>query len=253
MGIEVSSGDRTGSRRLFNFTSFGLNEVNPTTGALNINPSLGFNGAVLDPGIADVILQALAQHDRSRVLASPKILVNDNSTGTLESVVSVPFSSVNASQTVSTTSLGGSQQAGTIITVTPRINENDHLQLDFDVEFSTFAGTGSATLPPQRQIDRVGSSVTIPSGKTVIVGGLRRVSDSSTDTGLPIIEKIPLLRNLGGRKSENHQTTSFFLFIRPVVLRDSQFSDLRFLTSREQRAASLPGDLPESQPEIIVR
>ena len=253
LGIEVSGGDRGGGRRLFNFTSFGLNEVDPLTGALNLSPSLGFNGAVLDPGIADVIVQALARHDRSRVLASPKILVNDNATGTLESVVSVPFASVNASQTVSTTSLGGSQQAGTIITVTPRINENDHLQLDFDVEFSTFAGAGSETLPPQRQIDRVGSSVTIPSGKTVIVGGLRRVSDAHSESGLPLLEKVPVLRHLTGRTIDNHQTTSFFLFIRPVVLRDSRFADLRFLTGRELDAACLPGELPVSHPEAIVR
>ncbi|MEM7475754.1 MAG: secretin N-terminal domain-containing protein [Planctomycetota bacterium] len=251
LGVEVSIGDRQGSKRLFKFTSFGLSEVDPTTGALTIIPGLGFNGTLVDPDVADVVVRALSSHQRARVLAAPKILVNDNSTGKLESVSSVPFSSVNASQTVSTTSLGGDQQAGTIITATPHINENDHLQLDFDVEFSTFSGTATAGLPPPRQIDRVGSSVTIPDGKTVVVGGLKRVSDSDTFNGLPWAEKIPVLRELTSRTDRSHQTTSFFLFIRPLILRDSQFSDLRFLSDKQVQANGLSGDYPISRPELI--
>ncbi|NNE00379.1 MAG: hypothetical protein HKN47_23925, partial [Pirellulaceae bacterium] len=190
-------------------------------------------------------------HTRARVLAAPKILVNDNSTGKLESVVSVPFSSVNASETVSTTSLGGDQQAGTIITATPHINEDDHLQLEFDVEFSTFSGTGTENLPPPRQIDRVGSTVTIPDGKTVIVGGLKRIGDSHTFSGLPWAENIPVIRELTSRTNDSKTTTSFFLFIRPVVLRDSQFADLRFLSDKEADKACLPGDYPVSHPELV--
>ncbi len=251
LGVEVSAGDRIGSKKLFQFNSFGLSQVDPTTGALQVIPGLGFNGTLVDPDVADVVVRALSSHRRARVLAAPKILVNDNSTGKLESVNSIPFSSVNASQTVSTTSLGGDQQAGTIITATPHINENDHLQLDFDVEFSTFSGTATAGLPPPRQIDRVGSTVTIPDGKTVVVGGLKRVSASETFTGIPWAEKIPVIRELTSRTDRGRQTTSFFLFIRPLILRDSRFADLRFLSDKNAQEARIPGDYPFSRPELI--
>ena len=251
LGVEVSAGDRVGTKRLFKFTSFGLSEVNRDTGALRIIPGLGFNGTLIDPDVADTVVRALAGHSRARVLAAPKILVNDNSTGKLESVTSVPFSSINASQTVSTTSLGGNQQAGTIITVTPHINEDNHLQLDFDVEFSTFSGTATTGLPPARQIDRVGSTVTIPDGKTVVVGGLKRIGDSYTYAGIPWVEKIPILRTLTGRTDTNQSTMSFFLFIRPMVLRDSRFADLRYLSDKDAGKACLPGEFPSSQPELI--
>jgi len=251
LGVEVSTGERDGIKRLFKFTSFGLSEVNRDTGNLRIIPGLGFNGTLVDPEVADVVVRALANHTRARVLAAPKILVNDNSTGKLESVTSVPFNSVNASQTVSTTSLGGNQTAGTIITVTPHINEDDHLQLDFDVEFSTFSGTGSTGLPPPRQIDRVGSTVTIPDGKTVVVGGLKRIGDNYTFTGLPWTEKIPILRQLTSRTDTTKATTSFFLFIRPTVLRDSRFADLRYLSDKDTINACIQGEFPTSQPELI--
>jgi general secretion pathway protein D len=251
LGVELSGGDRNGVKRLFEFTSFGLSEVNPINGALRIIPGTGFNGTLVDPDVADAVVRALAQHSRARVLAAPKILVNDNSTGKLESVRSVPFASINASQTVSTTSLGGDQQAGTIITVTPHINEDDHLQLDFDVEFSTFTGTGAAGLPPARQIDRVGSSVTIPDGQTIVVGGLKRISGDQSFTGVPFLEKIPIIRDLTSLTSDNRSSVSFFLFIKPMVLRDSHFGDLRYLSDTEAVKAEIPGAFPTSQPELI--
>lgn len=43
LGIEVSGGDRTGTRKLFQFTSYGLSTVEPTTGALSLIPGRGFN------------------------------------------------------------------------------------------------------------------------------------------------------------------------------------------------------------------
>ncbi len=251
LGVEVSAGDREGAKKLFKFTSFGLSEVNPETGALQVIPSLGFNGVLIDPEVADVIVQALSTHRRGRVLSSPKILVNDNQTGTLNSVSSVPFQSVNAADTIATTSLGGSQEAGTTILVTPHINEDDHLQLEFDIEFSTFVGVGTANLPPPRQIDRVGSVVTIPDGKTVVVGGLKRTSNTSLKQGVPWLEKIPVLRELTSRNTQEDSTTSFFLFIRPRILRDSRFRDLQFLSDLESTDAQLPSDYPVSRPLLV--
>lgn len=252
LGVEVSGGDRTGARRLFNFTSFGLSEVDPATGQLTINPGLGFNGVLVDPDVADVILQALVTHSRAHVLSSPQLLVNDNSTGQLESTASVPFQSVNASNTVSTTSLGGNQDAGTKLTVTPQINEGEHLHLDFALEFSTFSGeSADVSLPPPRQIDRVTSQVTIPNGHTVIVGGLNRKGQADSFTGVPWLEHIPVLRELSSLRSEQDDTTSFFLFIRPNILRDGTFRDLKHFSRRSLRGTGAKGDYPESRPIMM--
>jgi len=258
LGVEVSMGDRTGETKLFKFNSFGLSEVDASTGMLTPKGFAGFNGVLLDPEVADVIVSALSSHSRGRVLASPKILVNDNQTGTLESVESFPFNSVNVINTVGSQSLGGNQQAGTIITVTPHINEDDHLQLEFDVEFSSFEGEQISTggdnpglLPPQRKIDRVGSVVTIPDGKTVVVGGLKRDSAAEAFSGVPWIEKIPVLRELTSKTSSEDKCTSFFLFIRPKILRDSQFRDLQYLSNNDIREMEIPANDPVSRPMLI--
>ena len=250
LGVEVSGGDRQGANRLFQFTSFGLSEVD-TNGNLTVNPSLGFNGVLIDPEVADVIVQALSGHTRARVLSSPKILVNDNQTGTLNSISSIPFQAFSQGETTTLNGLGGNQEAGTTIQVTPHINEDDHLQLQFDIEFSSFVGEGTGVLPPARQIDRVGSVVTIPDGKTIVVGGLKRSSDTDSFTGVPWLERIPVIRELTSLQSNSLTTTSFFLFIRPRILRDSKFRDLKFLSDLETQDAQLPKDFPVSHPLLV--
>jgi len=101
------------------------------------------------------------------------------------------FTSINASQTVATTSFAGFADAGTTITATPRISDDNHLQLDFAITLNSFTGTPANGVPPSRQTEQVTSQITIPDGYTVIVGGLNRHNTSSDYQGVPGLEKIP--------------------------------------------------------------
>ncbi len=251
LGVEVSGGDRSGLMRLFAFSSFGLSNVDPVTGALSIIPGVGFNGTLVDPEVADVVVRALTRHQRARVLSAPKILVNDNATGVLTSVAEVPFTSVNASQTVATTSFAGFADAGTTILVTPHISEGDHLQLEYRVTVNNFTGAGSAGVPPPRQTDEIESTVTIPDGNTVIVGGLNRINKSDDVTSIPFIEKVPLLRRLASLETTADKRSTLFIFLKPIILRDDKFKELKYLSDRDVHHAELPGRFPMSQPVLI--
>lgn len=248
LGVEFSTGDRDGSRRLLTFSSFGLSEVDPATGALSLIPGLGFNGTLVDPDVADVVLRALTNHSRSKVVSAPRILVNDNAEGQLSSVAEVPFTSVNASNTVATTSFAGFAEAGTTVTATPRISDEDHLQLDFVVTLNTFTGGGGDGVPPPRQTDEVRSQVTIPDGHTVIVGGLNRSGESWDFTSMPFIDQIPLLRYLGGNETRNQNAAAMFVFIKPIVLRDDKFRDLKYISERDLNCAKECTNYPKSEP-----
>lgn len=252
LGIEASGGDRLGDKRLLAFSSFGLSEVDPVSGALSIIPGLGFNGTLVDPEVADVILRAFTRHRRAKVVSAPRLLVNDNATGTLSSVTEIPFTSVNASQTVATTSFAGFADAGTTIMVTPHISENGRLQLDYRITLNDFQGSPSAEgVPPPRQTDEIESQVTIPDGHTLIVGGLNRKRASHTIDSLPFLERIPLLKYVVSNQTQNHAQTSLFVFLRPVILRDDKFRDLKYLSERDIARAGTKGDAPKSVPLLI--
>ncbi len=251
LGVEIAGSNEGEDPKILSFTSFGLSEVDGDTGRLTLTPGLGFNGTVLSTDVADIVIKALKTNGRSRVMSAPKILVNDHATATLDSTQDAPFASVNASNTVSTTSFGGFAQAGTRITVTPHISEGDHLQVEFDVELSNFSGEASEGLPPPRQANTVSSVITVPDGHTVVVGGLNRKNSSETISRVPFLGEIPGLEYLLSSRTKNESESTLFLFIRPVILRDDQFEDLKFLSQRDRDKAQLPSDYPESEPMSV--
>ncbi len=251
LGIELGGDTRTGNANLVTFSSLGLSTPNPSTGQLAIIPGTGFNAALLKPDVGSMIIRALASSGRSQVFSAPRILVNDNATGTLSSVAESPFTSVNASQTVSTTSFAGYASAGTTITLTPHISEADHLNLEYSVSLNSFTGQGSQGIPPPRQTDSVTSKVTIPDGDIIVVGGLNRKNLSQSQNGIPVLRQIPLLRYLFSSNQKNDESTTLFVFIRPVILRDDQFQDLKYYSQRDARTAGIKGDLPQSEPMLV--
>jgi general secretion pathway protein D len=252
LGVEVSGGDRTGTKKLFAFSSYGFSEVNRTNGALSILPGLGFNGTLVNPQVADVVLRAVTNHRRAKVMSSPRVLVNDHATGYLTSVTEIPFNSFNTFNTVSSTSFAGYAEAGTTVTVTPHISEGDHLQLEYTITMNAFqaaAGTGGG--PPPRQTDEIESVVTIPDGYTIIVGGLTRSNHSVTVDSIPFLEQVPWIRNLISKTSQTMSGTSLFVFLRPVILRDDKFRELKYLSDRDVKGANVAGTYPTSEPLLV--
>ena len=234
------------------FSSFGLSTVDAATGRLAPLPGPGLNAAVLNADVADVILRALASNRRSKIVASPRVLVNDNATGALFSIAESPFTSVNSGETIATTSFAGYAEAGTEITLTPHISEADYLQLEYEVALSSFTGQpGEDGIPPPRQTDKVASEVTVPDGSTIVVGGLNRTQALDVVNAVPLLGDIPILGNLFRSRTENNSTTTLFVFIRPTILRDDQFRDLRYLSERDVKAAGLPDGFPKSEPLVV--
>ena len=56
-----------------------------------------------------------------------------NEEATLASTLQTPFASTNASNTVATTSFGGTFDAGTTISVKPQVADGDQLVIDYSV------------------------------------------------------------------------------------------------------------------------
>ena len=255
LGVEIGRSGGFDDSQLITFSSFGLSVPDPKTGRLSLIPGLGFNGALISSDIADVIVRAISKSSRARVTSSPRILVNDNNVGTLSSIAEFPYSSVNASNTIATTSFGDYVQAGTEITVTPHISESDYLQLEYSVSLSSFTGQavqqGDTVLPPPRKSDSVQSQVTIPDGATIVVGGLNRRNFNRTIDAVPFLGRLPILGALFSNRTSSDSNTTLFVFIRPVILRDDKFEDLKFLSEKDAREAGVPADFPRSEPLTI--
>jgi general secretion pathway protein D len=182
----------------------------------------------------------------------PKVLVNNNQKATLDSVLQTPYVSTNASTTVATTSFGGTLDAGTQITVTPQITEGDQLLLEYSISLSSFTGAPSSpTLPPPRQENKLQSTVSVPDGYTVVVGGLEVKSESKGSTQVPLLGDIPLLGALFSNQSRTDSKTRFFVFLRTSVMRSTTFDNLRYASAQDLAVAKVDDGCPTLEPRLI--
>ncbi|MCC6321906.1 MAG: hypothetical protein IT438_10790 [Phycisphaerales bacterium] len=212
----------------------------------------GLTGVVLNPGDFSIVLRALETLNQGRALSTPRLLVGNNEQATLDSVVQQPFASVNASNTVSTTSFGGTQDAGTVVTIQPQIAEGDHLLLKYSVSLSSFLGAASSpTLPPARQQNRVQSVATIPDGHTVVVGGIEIENKSNTTSQIPVLGNIPILGEVFKSRNNGDSRSRFYVFIRANVLRNQGFEDLKYISESKVEETGAGSGWPDVKPQVI--
>jgi type II secretory pathway component GspD/PulD (secretin) len=220
--------------------------------AREVGDGSGFTGTVISPGDFSVVIRALENVTDGRSMSRPKLLVSNNQQATFDAVLQEPFASVNASNTVSTTSFGGTQNAGTQISIRPQIAEGDHVVLEYSVTLSSFTGeSADPALPPPRQQNNVQSVVTIPDGHTVVVNGLEVVTDGDAETRVPLIGSIPIIGEAFKNRSRSASRTRFYVFIRADVMRDRGFEDLRYISAQDLDDAGVDDAWPVVEPRII--
>jgi len=252
LGVELQKLVTSGSVQGRLSSLFGLGAPDPAGGGLPLASGSGFTGVMLDPGSFSALVHALETLNHGRTLTIPRVLVNNNQQGRLDSVLQTPFQSTNASTTVATTSFGGTQDAGTTITVKPQIAEGDHLLLDYDVSISAFVGDStSPSLPPPRQQNKIQSSVTIPEGYTIVVGGLEIETQVNASSRLPWLADIPLLGHLFESTSEKTTHSKLYVFLRADVMRGESFEFLKYVSDEVRAASELDDGSPTVEPRMV--
>jgi general secretion pathway protein D len=166
--------------------------------------------------------------------------------------VQSPYASTNASNTVATTTFGGTFDAGTSITVKPQVADADQILLDYTVSLSTFVGEPtSAELPPPRQENRLSAVATIPDGSTVVVGGLEVETETEGESRVPWLGAIPLIGNLFKNQSKTTTKSRFFVFLRCNVMRAEGFEDLRYVSAPDLAEAGVDDGWPRLEPRVM--
>lgn len=256
LGVELEKiGSFTGN--FYQLSSlFGLTSGTP--GNRTPTGSQGFTGAILNPGDFSAVIKALETISSGSTKSLPRVLVNNNQQALFTSVLQQPYTISNTTSGAgTTTSFGGTQDAGTTISVRPQIAEADQLVLDYSLSLSSFVGAAPASgLPPPRQQNNVSSNATIPDGHTVVVGGIELVSDGKNTTQVPYIGDVPIVGELFKVRDNSSSKQRFYVFIRAAVLRDQQLNDLKYLTDSTIRKDGLKSlgindGFPTMRPRVI--
>ncbi len=213
------------------------------------------------------IVQALRSDGTSNIISTPSLITMNNEEAEVKVTQEIPL--ITGSYTNSQTSTAGTtspfetiqrEEVGTILKVTPHINEGNSVQLKIEQEDSSPGAklTDSADISTNKR--SIKTTVLIEDGGIIVLGGLMSDTVTESEDRVPVLGAIPLLGNLFKSRSGSRQKKNLLVFIRPKILRDADatedLSESKYNDTRDQekklnhnKITLLPG---EKQPVIPV-
>jgi type II secretion system protein D len=192
--------------------------------ALGRTGSPGYGGLVLSASneSISILLRALQQDGRARILSRPQVMTLDNLGAFIQRGSQVPYS---GGQTIGT----GGQTAvntlfanvGLILGVTPRVTPDGLIVMEVDAEnssVSAFIDVGNGGQAPQIDLSRAQTTVSARSGQTVILGGIIATSKIFTSRRIPYLSDVPVLGQLFRFDSQNEERRELLIILTPYVV-----------------------------------
>ncbi len=182
------------------------------------------------PGGIQAALRLLDTYGNTKVIANPHLSALDNQKATIKVGDKIPICQQTVvGGTVNTNVTTTSQyiDTGVLVQVTPHINAGGLVTLDVQAEVSNPGAPANAdpcTAPPiaTRSVQTL---LAVPSGRTMVMGGLIGERKQLSTAGLPLLARIPIIGGLFGEQNYATGRTELILFITPRVVESE--SDVR--------------------------
>ena len=209
------------------------------------------------PGGVQAVLTLLDTYGNTKVIANPHIAALDNQKATIKSGNRIPINQQtivgNTTNAVTTTSQY--IDTGVLLQVTPHINAGGLVTLDVQVEVSSPGNAAAGEAPP---IDTrsVQTLVAVPSGRTMVMGGLIQEQKGNNSSGLPLLDRIPFFGGLFGNQTTLNNRTELVVFITPRVVDtetdyEAVLNDLRRKMETLDRVFPGTSTWPASPPSVV--
>ncbi|WP_417445783.1 type II secretion system secretin GspD [Kangiella sp.] len=119
------------------------------------------------------------------------------------------------------------KDVGVMLKLTPQINEGNYVRLDIEQEVSSIAGSTNVDVVTNKR--EVKTSVLVPDGGMVVLGGLIDDDIQQSSQKVPILGDIPVLGHAFKSQRTQKIKRNLMIFIHPTVLKDD--AELRELSS----------------------
>jgi general secretion pathway protein D len=175
------------------------------------------------PGGVQAVLNLLNQYGNTKVVANPHIAALDNQKATIKAGNRIPINqqTIVGSTTNAVTTTSQYIDTGVLLQVTPHINEGGLVTLDVQAEVSSPGAAAAPGEAPPIDTRSVQTLLSVPSGQTMVMGGLIQETKGNSNNGLPILNRIPILGGLFGSETLTNNRSELVLFITPRTVSDS--------------------------------
>lgn len=191
----------------------------------------GFSATYLNTDI-EATLNMLDAVTEIEVISRPNVMALHNQQAELQVGDQVPVITQSAVSVTNPDAPIVNQTAyrdtGVILSVTPHVRAGGIVEIDITQEVSSVVQTSSSGIdsPTIRQ-RRITSTLLVPSGQSVALGGLIATTRTTNERGLPVLRELPVVGRVFGSDSESVDRTELVILLKPTVITDpSQPSDV---------------------------
>jgi general secretion pathway protein D len=170
-------------------------------------------------------VKTLENTTNSKLLAKPHITVANNETGTISSGSRIPIPANQQSTVVAggTTSLNSSVEYENVVLelqVTPLINSKNEITLTVDQLNDSIEGTTniSGNDIPNIATQTLHTKITVPNGAILVLGGLISENEVKGTSGIPILNRIPVIKYLFGSTSHQKQRRELVVLLQASII-----------------------------------
>ncbi|PIQ86543.1 MAG: hypothetical protein COV74_04460 [Candidatus Omnitrophica bacterium CG11_big_fil_rev_8_21_14_0_20_45_26] len=225
-GIDWESQPHKSSSRLYR--NLDIVGSFPISSDISTDSSIGTVGKIAVGNLSNneftTELKALKQVQNTEVLANPRLMILNGEEANINIGDRVPYVVTTTTGTGNNVSVSEEIKfidVGISLVVSPTINEDNMITMRIRPEISS--QTGTLTTPAGAKIPQVNttfieSSVVVKSGKTIILGGLKRDDLTKNDKGFPYLSDIPVLGHLFKSRSDTTKRTEIIILITPKIV-----------------------------------
>ena len=212
-------------------------------------PSLSIGGAFLDDVQVSFLLQATQANATTRTLTAPRITIYNGQrayvdVGTQQAYVA-NFNPVVSDNVASGTAEIGVVPTGTRLDVEATVShDRRYVTMTVRPLVSTLNGLTSFTtgtppngitiqLPNVTQ-QRLETTVSVPDGGTLLLGGQKLAFQMEREQGVPLLSKIPIINRLFTNRGMQHDESTLLILIKPKIIIHREIEEETFGAGLEQ-------------------
>ncbi|MBI4845430.1 MAG: type II secretion system protein GspD [Candidatus Omnitrophica bacterium] len=189
----------------------------------NLPASISSGGTLkvgtLDEDQYEATIQALENMTDTNILSNPRIVVVDNKeanilVGSSEPYLVTYIDKETNTQTEETKFI----DVGVKLNVTPKISKDDYITLKIHPEVSSARRVAEVNNSLAVDTTQADTTVVVKNGKTIVLGGLIKDSESKIQTKVPFLGDIPLLGLIFRSSAKTKTKKEIVVFITPHII-----------------------------------
>jgi type IV pilus assembly protein PilQ len=190
-----------------NLPAIGQGGYSPATFALSIFSSAANRFLNLE-------LSALEADGKGKVVSSPRVVTADQIKALIEQGTELPYQVASSSGATSI----AFRKANLKLEVTPQITPEGNIILSLDVNKDTVGQATAAGFAINTK--HIQTQVLVENGGTVVIGGIFEMTETDSETKVPVLGDLPGVGNLFKSRSRVANKQEMLVFITPKVVAD---------------------------------